>query len=64
MTDPTYYPPYVYANMKRFMNTDLSDMLAWLVMGLDEDWIRGDGSDAERNFWADRVEEARQKLTR
>lgn len=59
---PTYHPPYVWANMKRFMNPDLSELLAWVVTNLEDDWIRGDGQDSERNFWADRVEEARSKL--
>lgn len=62
MSAPTYYPPYVWANMKRFMNPDLSDLLAWIIMEVDDEWIRGDGSDENRNFWADRVEEARSKL--
>lgn len=64
MTTPTYYPPYVYANMKKFMNPDLAELLAWVIMGIEEDWVRGDGDDSERNFWADRVVEARQRLMR
>lgn len=48
--------------MKRFMNPDLSDLLAELIIDADDEWLRGDGSDEQRNLWADRVEEARSKL--
>jgi len=55
-------PNYVYSDGKKFMNPELSEMIAWIVLGVEDEWIRGKEYDAERTFWADRIKEAKDKI--